>query len=107
MTSNFPVGKATDFAIRGKGHEMEKNNQHKSATKRNEIKYARLLRTGMILFKVQVAADFLVRSIDFHNIGLGWFRDFLVGTVWLHLFLCLHEYKSSALESKNSSQALD
>ena len=46
----------------------------------------------MILFKDRVAADFLVRSMEFHNIGLGRSWDFLVGTVWLHLFLCLHEY---------------
>ena len=52
----------------------------------------RLQRTGMILFKDRVAADFLVRSKEFPNIGLGWSWDFLVGTVWLHLFLCLYEY---------------
>ena len=46
----------------------------------------------MILLKDRVAADFLVRSMESHNIGLGWFWDILVGTVWLHLFLCLHEY---------------
>ena len=43
----------------------------------------------MILFKDRVAADFLVRSMEFHNIGLGRSWDILVGTVWLHLFLCL------------------
>jgi hypothetical protein len=37
----------------------------------------------MILFKDQVAADFLVRSIESHNIGLGWSWDILVCTVWI------------------------
>ena len=46
----------------------------------------------MILFKDRVAADFLVRSMEFHNIILGGSWDFLVGTVWLHLFICLLEY---------------
>jgi hypothetical protein len=30
--------------------------------------------------------------MESHNIGLGWSWDILVSTVWLHLFLCLHEY---------------
>ena len=46
----------------------------------------------MTLFKDRAAADFLVRSMEFHNIGLGRSWDFLVGTVWLHLFLYLHDY---------------
>ena len=46
----------------------------------------------MILFKDRVAADFLVRSMESHNIGLEWSWDILVGTVWFHQFLCLHEY---------------
>ena len=46
----------------------------------------------MILFKDRVAADFLVRSMETQNIGLGWSWDILFGTVWLHLFICLHEY---------------
>ena len=53
---------------------------------------SKAIETGMILFIDRVAADFLVRSMEFHNIGLGRSWDFLVGTVWLHLFLCLHEY---------------
>jgi hypothetical protein len=30
--------------------------------------------------------------MESHNIGLGLSWDILVSTVWLHLFLCLHEY---------------
>ena len=30
------------------------------------------IETGMILFKDRVAADFLVRSMEFHDIGLGY-----------------------------------
>jgi hypothetical protein len=57
----------------------------------------------MILIKDRVAADFLVRSMESHSIGLGYSWDILVGTVWLHLFLCLHEY-IYYLESKDSAK---
>ena len=48
----------------------------------------RYIETGMLLFIDRVAADFF--CLVYCRIGRSW--DFLVGTVWLHLFLCLHDY---------------
>ena len=44
------------------------------------------------LFIDRVAADFFGQYCRIVKKGLGRSWDFLVGTVWLHIFLCLHEY---------------
>ena len=49
----------------------------------------------MILFIDRVAADFFELVCRIVKKGLGSSWDLLVGTVWLHLFLCLHEYIST------------
>ena len=48
-------------------------------------------KTG-ILFIDQVATDFFGGHCGIIKKGLERSWDFLVRTVWLHLFLCLHEY---------------
>ena len=50
------------------------------------------IETGTLIFIDQVAADFFGYYCRIIKQGLGMSWDFLVGTVWLHLFLCLHEY---------------